>query len=417
MSGDVDAIVLGAGIIGISTALHLTRRGRRVALIDRRPPGEETSAGNAGIIARAGVVPLAFPGLLGKLPRYAFNRSPHVRIPLTFLPRIAPWLIRLMRNATPERTAATSHALNALLYHTISEHKKLLRDAGVEDLLSEAGWLKLYRSEKSFAETGYERTAMERFGIDHQVLDPEAVAALEPHLAPIFARAIHVRDTASVSDPGAVTKAYAELFKREGGQILVGDAASFRWMARAWKIDTQEAGALSAPDAVICLGPWSMDVLEPLGYRLPFAVERGYHMHFSVNAGAKLGRPVYDADAGYVMAPMRRGMRVTTGIELAPRDAPPSPYQLDMVIPKARQAFPLNRQLDTAPWLGRRPSFADSLPVIGEAPRHRGLWVAFGHGHEGFTMGPATGRLMADLMTGEEPYIDPAPYSMARFVS
>jgi D-amino-acid dehydrogenase len=165
----------------------------------------------------------------------------------------------------------------------------------------------------------------------------------------------------------------------------------------------------------VALGPWAPDVLEPLGIKLPLAVKRGYHCHFGTEGNAALNRPVLDAENGYVLAPMEQGIRLTTGVEFAPRDAPPTPFQLDRVLPLARRLFPLGERVEPAPWLGARPCFADSRPVISRAPRQSRLWLALGHGHWGLTLGPVTGRLIADMASGATPFCDPQPFSAERF--
>jgi D-amino-acid dehydrogenase len=166
---------------------------------------------------------------------------------------------------------------------------------------------------------------------------------------------------------------------------------------------------------VLALGPWTPDVLGSLGLRLPLAVKRGYHRHFRPRGNAGLTRPVVDADVGYCVAPMEQGLRLTTGAEFAARDAPPTPVQFDRLLPAARALFPLGDELEAATWMGSRPCFADSRPVIGPADGHPGLWLAFGHAHWGLTLGPATGRLVAELVTGTPAFCDPAPYNAARF--
>jgi D-amino-acid dehydrogenase len=174
-------------------------------------------------------------------------------------------------------------------------------------------------------------------------------------------------------------------------------------------------GPLETREAVLALGPWSDDVFRPLGYRIPLAVKRGYHMHYRAEGNAVLNHPVLDTDGGYVLAPMSRGIRLTTGAEFAPRDAAPTPVQLARTEPAAREIFPLGERVDPEPWMGRRPCLPDMRPVIGPAARHPGLWFAFGHNHHGFTLGPVTGRLLAEMMTGERPFTDPKPYRADRF--
>jgi D-amino-acid dehydrogenase len=138
-------------------------------------------------------------------------------------------------------------------------------------------------------------------------------------------------------------------------------------------------------------------------------------MHYRPEGNATLNRPVIDAERGYCLAPMTKGMRLTTGAEFAMRDAPASPIQLGRAEGAAREIFPLGDAIDPEPWLGRRPCLPDMVPVIGPTPGKPGLWLAFGHHHLGFTLGPATGRLLAEMMTGETPYTDPRPYRVDRF--
>ena len=113
---------------------------------------------------------------------------------------------------------------------------------------------------------------------------------------------------------------------------------------------------------------------------------------------------------GFVIAPMARGLRITTGAEFTGRDSGATPVQLVRAEKAARELLDLGTSVDPEPWFGTRPFLASMLPVIGEAPRHKGLWFHFGHGHQGFTLGPASARLLAELVTGEAPCVDPTPF-------
>ena len=245
-------------------------------------------------------------------------------------------------------------------------------------------------------------------------LDREAARALEPALSGVFRHAVHWTGAVSVSDPLALTRAYAARFAALGGLAFTGDARTLHRANSYWRVETA-SGPLDAGDVVIALGPWTPDIVGPLGIKLPLAVKRGYHGHFGPQGNAALGRPVLDVENGYVLAPMAQGIRVTTGVEFAARDARPTPVQLDRVLPAARQLFPLGEPAEPEPWLGARPCFPDSRPVIARAPGQRGLWLAYGHAHWGLTLGPATGRLIAEMMTGGTPFCDPKPYGAERF--
>ena len=409
-----DALVLGAGIVGTSVALHLAKRGLAVALVDRRAPGEETSYGNAGVIEGNTLLPHPFPSGLIALLRVAAKRATEANYHLSFLPQVAPWLIAYRANSALDRRIKFAELMRPLFARAVSEHEALMAEAGAERYLRREGWLKVYRTEAAFAATAADRELAARYDLAFRVLDVAAAQALEPALAPAFARAVHWRGAASITNPQAVTRAYAARFTALGGVVTNGDARSLHRVGSSWRIDTPE-GTLDAGEAVIALGPWAPDLLKPLGIDLPLAVKRGYHRHFRPRGNAGLNRPVVDAELGYCVAPMEQGLRLTTGAEFAARDAPPTPVQLDRLLPAAKGLFPLGEPVEASPWMGSRPCFADSRPVIGRAPGQAGLWLACGHAHWGLTLGPVTGRLLADMMTGATPFCDPKPYGAERF--
>jgi len=409
-----DAIVLGAGIVGTSVALQLAKRGLSVALIDRAGVGEQTSYGNSGVIEGSTILPPAFPASLGALMRVAFKRASEANYHLTFLPKVAPWLMAFRAASRPERIVETARLNRPLFARALAEHETLMEEAGATRFLRKTGWLKVYRSAHSFAALRREFDLAVEFGLPLEVLDAQGAQALEPSLNAVFTSAVYWPKAASLSDPLAVTLAYAARFRALGGVTLSGDARSLHRAGNRWRVETNE-GSVDAPEIVVALGPWAPDLLEPLGLKLPMAVKRGYHRHFRGAGNAALSRPVVDTKYGYLITPMEQGIRLTTGAEFAARDAAPSPVQFDRLMPKARKLFPLGERADDKTWLGSRPCFADSRPVIGRAPGHGGLWLAIGHAHWGLTLGPVTGRLIADMMTGAAPFCDPAPYRAERF--
>jgi D-amino-acid dehydrogenase len=362
-----DAVVLGAGIVGTSAALHLAKRGLAVALVDRRAPGEETSYGNAGVIEGNTLFPHPFPAGFRSLLRVALKQATEANYHLAFLPQVAPWLMAYRANSALDRRIAFAEAMRPLFARAVAEHELLMAEAGAERYLRKHGWLKLYRSETAFAATAREREMATKFDLAHVALDRDGALRLEPALAPVFERAVHWPGAASITNPLAVTKAYAARFAELGGVFINGDARSLRRAGANWRVET-DAGPLDAGAVVLALGPWTPDVLGPLGLRLPLAVKRGYHLHFQPRGNLGLTRPVVDAEVGYCVAPMEQGLRLTTGAEFAARDAAPTPVQFDRLLPSARKLFPLGEQVEAKPWLGSRPCFADSRPAVGPAP-------------------------------------------------
>jgi len=410
-----DVLILGAGMVGVGAALHLQKRGRDVILIDRHHhAGEETSYGNGGIIECASVFPYMFPRDFGLILQYALNRTPHVRYQFADLPEFLPWLVRYFMASSPKRTLHSAMAELPLIRRSLIEHEELIAEAKVPELLRRTGWLKLFRSDATLAHAVRDFERAKQYGVAGEVLEPKGIAAREPNLTGDFAGAVYLAAPGFVPDPGGLAKAYAALFGRRGGRFLVGDARTLEQSGQRWRISTDE-GSVTAREVVVAMGPWSDQVFRPLGYSIPLNVKRGYHIHLKANGNAVLNGPVLDTDQGFLLAPMNRGIRITTGVEFASRDAPPSPIQVERALPRAHALFPLGDPVDAAPWMGARPCLPDMLPVIGKAPRHAGLWFDFGHQHHGLTLGPATGRLLAEMMTGETPFADPKPFAAERF--
>lgn len=414
--GLTDTLVLGAGIVGVCVAIHLQRRGRNVLLVDRREPGRETSYGNAGIIQREAVRPRAFPREVGELFRITRKQGLDTRYDLAAMPGLASPLFQYWWNSAPARYRRIVAEYASIIAHSISEHAPLIAEAGAEQLIEKKGFLLLFRSaakrDATFRDAEGDKRA---YGINSEQLDGAALARLEPALRIPMAGALHWTDPWTVRDPGGLVAAYAELFKRLGGTIAIGDAGTLESAASGWTVRTAE-GVQSAADVVLALGPWAAEATRRLGYRLPLFAKRGYHREYAYTADGMLDRPALDAEMGYLLAPMRRGMRLTTGAEFARLDAPGNEHQIDGTEALARELLHLGQRLDAKPWMGARPATPDMKPIIGPAPRHRGLWFAFGHAHQGLTLGAVTGRMLAEMMSGETPFVDAAPFSPARFL-
>ncbi|MGB3431052.1 NAD(P)/FAD-dependent oxidoreductase [Achromobacter sp.] len=392
-------IVLGAGIVGVCCALELQRRGLSITLVDRQEPGLETSLGNAGVIARSSLMPFNHPGLWAQLPRLLKNDTVQFRYKLSYLAQNLGWAARFLLNARPAVFKQTVAALDGLIRLSAPEHLRLLHESGAAHRLRDTGWIFLYRSEQGWNSGELSRKTFAQYQVPTQTLQPAELAEIEPALAPIFQRALWIQGSYSVDDPHQVVAAYADLFLRSGGTFKRLTADAIRRDGQRWIVQgSQGADSLAADQLVVALGPWSKKLLKTTGIDLPMAFERGYHMHFSGVDGASLTRPVYDTGGGYVLSPMARGLRLTTGVELDACEAPARPLQLDLAEARAREAFPLDRRLDPEAWLGRRPTLPDSRPMIGEAPRHPGLWLALGHQHIGFSTAPGTAKILGELM-------------------
>ncbi len=408
-----DVVVLGAGIVGVSAALAARQRGLSVVLVDRREPGSETSYGNAGVLSSGSILPLNKPSLWRALPGYLTNTSAALRFDPSWVLRNVDWVARFLANAAPSRTLPRAQALHGLIGASLKLHREWIVKANAAERIRETGWLKVWRS-GALDTAKQEQVFLASFGIKSELLDRQAISALEPNIVPVYKTGLLHSQTASVDSPGAVVKAYARMFAGLGGELIQSNVRAIEPVAEGWRIVLGD-GAISARHVVVALGPWSADLLRPLGYRAPLAFERGYHQEFVPNPARTLQRPIHDAEGSFLMTPMENGIRVTSGVELTDRDAPSSFAQLDTVVPLARGVVEFGAAVGE-PWRGARPTLPDSLPMIGPAPRHRGLWLAFGNQHIGFTTGPATGEAIAAMIAGEKPSFEVSAFAPERYI-
>ena len=408
-----DVIVLGAGIVGVSAAYAARQRGMSVVLVDRKEPGSETSYGNAGILSSGSISPLNNPSLWKSLPKYLGNNHAALRWNPAWALQNAGWVFRFLANATEANTKPRAAALHGLIGASLKLHREWIVRAGAGHRIRETGWLKAWRGDGIEAAKA-EQALLTEFGIQSELLDRQGISALEPDIVPVYKVGLLHTQTASVDSPGNVVKAYAQMLAGSGGEIRQSAIKSIAPDGDGWRLVLAD-GAIGARHVVVALGPWSAELLRPLGYRVPLAFERGYHREFTPNATRKLRRPIHDADGAFLMTTMENGIRVTSGVELTALDAPSSYAQLDAVVPMARDVVEFGDPV-AEPWRGARPTLPDSLPMIGPAPRHSNLWLAFGNQHIGFTTGPATGAAIAAMIGGVPPPFDATPFAPSRYL-
>ena len=413
-SANTDVLVLGAGIVGLSLALKLQERGQEVVLVDQGEPGTATSFGNAGLIERSSVFPYAFPRDLKTLVTHALGRSTAAHYHWRALPSLWPWMRLYWQHSSPINYPKAIQGALPLVEHSWSEHLPLIQAADAQHLVNERGWIKVFRTQESARQSTDMAQASRAYGLQVKLLSSAQLQALEPALKPGLLGGVHYPDSMQIQDPQALSLAYARLFEKRGGRFIKGDARSLQSARAGWSVKT-DAGHQQAEQVVLALGPWGEDMARQLGYRLPMGRKRGYHMHFK-GEGAVLQHTIVDVDNGYALAPMLKGLRLTTGAEFALLDAPATPVQLERIEPIARTLTGLGERLDAKPWLGSRPCTPDMLPIIGPAPNHPGLWFNFGHAHHGLTQAASSGRLLAELISGETPYADPGAYRLERFL-
>ena len=406
-------VIVGAGIVGMACALFLQRDGHAVTVIDPREPGTAASSGNAGIIAINAVAPIALPGLVRRAPRLLFDRDGPVRLRLAYLPRIAPWLLRVLLAARPDRVEKISTALAALLDHANDAYGELLRLGDAAAFYRRTGWLKVYSTEAAFDQSAEERDLMRWHGVRFDILSGGEVRHMEPELAPIFVRGMFFPDCGLVLNPERLVATLAATFRERGGVIQREAARRFGAAGRQREVITERA-RYTADAVVVAAGAWSGPLARALGARVPLDTERGYHLMFDMPEPG-LRRPTLWGNHGFNLAPMETGLRLTSGVEFGGLDAPPNYRPIERLAGLAQTMLPGLTAQPRSRWMGFRPSLPDSLPVLGRSARQDGVYFAFGHQHLGLTLGAVSGRIIADLVAGREPGLDLAPYRAERW--
>lgn len=393
-----ETLVLGAGMVGVATALALQARGDAVTLVDRKGIGRETSYGNAGAIQTEAVEPYAFPRDLRSLISIAAGRDDGVNWHLADMPQVMRPLYDYWRNSAPQAHLRATESFRALVSEADRHHAPLVEAAGAQDLIRHIGYHVIVRSPQEMDKVTTDADRLKaRWGVAVTTVDGDGIAALEPRMKIRMAGGVHFTDVWTCRSPGGLTAAYGRLFVSRGGRFEYGDAQSLAPSGAGWQVRT-ETGPVQAERVVLALGPWSTEVTRRLGYRIPMFTKRGYHRHF--HAGADPSHPMFDAERSVFIAPMNQGVRLATGAEFTHMDAEIDRRQIQRGEAALRELFDIGEAIEAEPWFGHRPCMPDMLPVLGEAPRHPGLWFHFGHAHQGFTAGPASADILAERMSG-----------------
>ena len=415
MSVQKHLCVIGAGVVGTATALNLLRDGHRVTMIDRGPPGEATSFGNAAVIEPHGVIPVPRPGVLWRVPGYLMNPRGPLAIRWAYLPRLTPWLARFVWNSRPAKVKRSTEALDKLLRPVIELWRELLASIGAEDMIHERGWLAVAETGPVWREYQRQIEVHRRYGAPPIVLKPEEIRQHEPSLAPLnFAGAAFYPKVAHVVSPLRIVQVVAGAAQREGAALVRDEILGFE--QRDGKVVSLKGRESSYPcDGVVLTGgAWSRRLAAALGARIPLDTERGYHVMLP-NAGVEPRQPVLSLEGGYVATPLEHGLRVAGTDELGGLKLAPNWQRAQVLLDAAKRWFPQVNTEGATRWMGFRPSLPDSVPVISAAPSASNAWLGFGHGHLGLTMGARTGQLIAALVAGRDPGIDMKPYRADRF--
>jgi D-amino-acid dehydrogenase len=410
--------VIGAGMVGVTTASFLLREGHQVILLDPGNPGEGTSFGNAGCFNGSSVVPMSMPGIIRNVPKWLADPLGPLVLRPGYLPRVAPWLVRFIKAGTPDKVAHQARALRTLLDEGIETLAPLVRDAGAQDLVQRLGHLFVYRSPGSWQKESAAWKLRADNGIAWDEFDTDELRQLDPNLSRDYVKGVLVRENGHTTNPHRLVNSLASALQRDGGRIDRKRAVGFDIVDGRLSAIRCEDGLVAVDTAVVAAGIWSKPLAAQLGDRIPLETERGYHLTIR-DAEVTSRIPVADADGKFVATPMELGLRIAGTVELAGLAAPPNWERARVLLRHAQRMFPALRsgypEDRLSVWMGHRPSLPDSLPVIGASRRTSDVLYAFGHGHVGMACAAKTGKTIAEIVSGQQPRVEIGPFSPGRF--
>lgn len=414
MSKNISIAVIGAGIVGLSTALWLQRSGHRVSIIDPIPPGTGTSFGNAGIFADYARLPLSKFQTMFQIPSMLIDDEGPLSIQARYIPTLIPYGLGYAKACLPENYKHGCDALTQLLTFAAEADNVLMEASGAIDLVRSNGSLALFGTQKGL-EAAKQGSMQER--IDHNVklqfITPEEVRDFEPDLSNFHHGGVYYPNTRHTINPGGICQKYAEYFQENGGIIYQQKINHIDPSGSMINIKTSEQN-LSVDRLVIAAGTASKYLLQPLGINLPLVSERGYHIE--LDAGDQnLRRPVSWIDKSIFLTSMLNGIRVAGTAEFAYAETPPDDKRMNLLLKLAKEMLGGQPEIKSK-WVGSRPSTPDSLPIIGPLKDHPNIVLAFGHAHVGLTLSSITGKLVSQYIEGEKTSVDLDIFSHDRFL-
>lgn len=407
-------LVVGAGIIGVTIAYALQRRGQQVILIDRDAPGKGASYGNMASISVTGFMPASRPSTWKQIPGWLLNPDGPVCIRPDYMWRLSPWFLRFIAASLPAKRHALEAQGAALCARVYDDLLPLLQETGLTNELTEEGCLSLYTNEAELRADRENIKLLEQFGFPYERFEGQRLKALEPELSEQIKIALLLPQNRSIRDPYRLVTKIAEQFVAQGGVIQRGDVVGFTRTDSFKAVQLADGQTVSGDKMVLCAGAYAGHLANLLNEPIPLETERGYHTQI-MSPGITMNHALIWPARAFMVTPTAGGIRVGGTVEMAGLTAPPNYRRAQVTVRHALEALPALRVKDTTEWMGHRPALPDTIPIISASAKTKGVYYATGHGHLGLTYAATTARLIADLVTGLRPPLDLHPYRINRF--
>jgi D-amino-acid dehydrogenase len=406
-------VVIGAGVIGLCSAYYATRKGHKVTVIDARPTDYEgCSFGNAGMIVPSHFIPLAAPGMVALGLKWMWNPESPFYIKPSLSPALLSWAYKFWRTATPEHVRRSAPLLRDLSFASRELFEQLARE---DDFgLVQKGLLMLCKTEHALEEESKTAEQARTLGVPAETLNPQQTAALDSSILMDIAGAVYFPKDCHLSP----SRFMAALRQR-----LTTLGVEFHWNTSITNLaregsQIKSAGNFEADEFVIAGGSWSPELAGNLGLNLPMQAGKGYSL--TLTQPRQLPQICHIlCEARVAVTPMGPNLRFGGTMEIAGLNENINPVRVQGIIKSAQKYYPDFKPevfANIKPWCGLRPCSPDGLPYLGRAKEYKNLTIATGHAMMGLSLGPITGQLVSEILSGEKPsqdltLLDPNRYS------
>jgi D-amino-acid dehydrogenase len=409
-------IVIGAGIVGVSTAIWLQRSGFKVTIIDQKGPATGASHGNAGILAASSIIPVPNPSLIKKLPFYLLSKDSPVFFKMSYLPKMFPFLISYLSKSNLREVNKYAERMTPLIFDTVCQHKSLAKGTGAEKFISYQDYCFGYETEENFLNDKKVWKLRQKHGLPFEVVNGNEFSNFDPFYKDLFDVIVKCKNHGKINDPGLYVKTLCDHFLSQGGELIISKVNDISSKNLNDVIVKIESDSLIANKIVVATGAWSKKILKKFKIKMPLESERGYHVEYvEPNFYPKV--PMMLTSKKFVITPMDGRIRVAGLVEFAGLKTLKRKPPLNLLKNKIKDLFPNLKCKEKIEWLGHRPALVDSLPMLGYLDKNKQILVAFGHQHLGLTAGAKTGRIVSDLIIGNDIKLKISNYRPNRFMN
>ena len=409
-------IVIGAGIVGVSTAIWLQRSGFKVTIIDQKGPATGASHGNAGILAASSIIPVPNPSLIKKLPFYLLSKDSPVFFKMSYLPQMFPFLISYLSKSNLREVNKYAERMTPLIFDTVCQHKSLAKGTGAEKFISYQDYCFGYETEENFLNDKKVWKLRQKHGLPFEVVNGNEFSNFDPFYKDLFDVIVKCKNHGKINDPGLYVKTLCDHFLSQGGELIISKVNDISSKNLNDVIVKIESDSLIANKIVVATGAWSKIILKKFKIKMPLESERGYHVEYvEPNFYPKV--PMMLTSKKFVITPMDGRIRVAGLVEFAGLKTLKRKPPLNLLKNNIKDLFPNLKYKEKIEWLGHRPALVDSLPMLGYLDKNKQILVAFGHQHLGLTAGAKTGRIVSDLIIGNDIKLKISTYRPNRFMN